>query len=39
MNHQNPELTTEKLETEHKILPFSDFLDTLKEKIKNVLYV
>jgi alkylation response protein AidB-like acyl-CoA dehydrogenase len=39
MNHQNPELTTEKLETEHKILPFSDFLETLKEKIKNVFYV
>jgi alkylation response protein AidB-like acyl-CoA dehydrogenase len=39
MNHQNSELTTEKLETEHKILPFSDFLETLKEKIKNVFYV
>lgn len=39
MNHQNSELTTEKLETEHKILPFSDFLNTLKEKIKYVFYV
>jgi alkylation response protein AidB-like acyl-CoA dehydrogenase len=38
MNHLNSETITEQTVTEHIIQPFADFIETLKEKLKNAFY-